>query len=77
MESEPPSAEEIAAAKEWKAESSDLPSDNTARVTVVNRKNRSGTEKQRIVVHLTRRGDDWLVSDASGGKSDDSGDNSD
>ncbi|MFD9063459.1 hypothetical protein ACFVZ3_18320 [Kitasatospora purpeofusca] len=77
VESEPPSAEVIAAAKGWKAESSDLPSDNTARVTVVNRKNFSGTEKQRIVVHLTRQGSDWLVSDARGGKSDDNGDNSD
>ncbi|MFD4907348.1 hypothetical protein [Kitasatospora purpeofusca] len=77
VESEPPSAEEISAAKEWKAESSELPSDNTARVTVVNRRNRSGTEKQRIVVHLIRQDGGWLVSDASGGKSDDNGDNSD
>ncbi|MCG6498849.1 hypothetical protein [Kitasatospora sp. A2-31] len=70
--SDPPSDDEIAAAEGWKAESSELPSDNTARVTVVNTKNRSGVKKDHIVVHLTRQGSDWLVSDAKGISSGDS-----
>ncbi|MFJ8436345.1 hypothetical protein ACIQ9P_34095 [Kitasatospora sp. NPDC094019] len=64
--SDPPSAEDLAAiAKAWKVESSELPSDNTARVTAVRANNRSGTEIRRLVIHLTREGGGWLVNDAN------------
>lgn len=49
--------EQYAASQAWKAESSKLPSDNTALVTTVNRQG-----KVAIVVHLTRASGDWLVS---------------
>ncbi|MFJ8430430.1 hypothetical protein ACIQ9P_03900 [Kitasatospora sp. NPDC094019] len=63
--SDPPSDQRINSAKEWKVESSELPSDNTARVTVVMRKNLSGAEEQHLNVELTRRGGEWLVIDAN------------
>lgn len=51
-----------ALAQGWVAESSNLPSDNTALVTTVNKQ-----AKGSIVVHLTRESGDWRVTSTQGG----------
>ncbi|MEU1943789.1 hypothetical protein ACFW95_43245 [Streptomyces sp. NPDC059474] len=49
-------------AQGWEAESSNLPSDNTAIVTTVNK-----NPKASVVIHLTRESGEWRVTSTEGG----------
>ncbi|MEU8627529.1 hypothetical protein [Streptomyces sp. NPDC048669] len=58
--------DQLATARAWKAESSKLPSDNTALVTTVNNQTKVSS-KVSLVVHLTHESGDWRVTSVEGG----------
>ncbi|MFI1258331.1 hypothetical protein ACH4U6_31740 [Streptomyces netropsis] len=61
MKNRPVPEDQLEFAKQWKATTVDLPSDNTARVTAVN-------AGKGVIVHLTREEGSWRVVDTKGGQ---------